>query len=176
METTRTHVYGFSTRVPATALLIGTQSNVATSEFACGPLNLNVTSPAIALEEKVEHLSENLGKIRDEIHGPLKPDSSNWTSFAGTIGYTAPDEKCDVYSFGVPTMDILIGSHPGDLISCFLSSSSAPEANDQQILLKDVIDQRLSPPVRQVAKDVVSTTKLAFTCLNGNPKFRPTMR
>ncbi|KAE8717892.1 hypothetical protein F3Y22_tig00110020pilonHSYRG00239 [Hibiscus syriacus] len=81
------------------------------------------------------------------IKGLLKPDSSYWTSLAGTYGYIAPelahtlrvDEKCDVYSFG--------------------------------ILLKDVIDQRLSPPVSRDAKDVVSTTNLAFACLNGNPNF-----
>ncbi|EOX96417.1 Uncharacterized protein TCM_005665 [Theobroma cacao] len=43
------------------ALLIGTHINVATSESACGPMPLNATSPAIALEEKVENLLENLG-------------------------------------------------------------------------------------------------------------------
>ncbi|XP_022762089.1 MDIS1-interacting receptor like kinase 2-like [Durio zibethinus] len=91
------------------------------------------------------------------------------------------DERCDVYSFGVLTMEIFMGRHPGDLISCLPLSSSASTStsvpnDNQQILLKDVIDQRLSPPVRQVAKDVVSTTKLAFACLNGNPQLRPTMR
>ncbi|XP_022762087.1 MDIS1-interacting receptor like kinase 2-like [Durio zibethinus] len=121
----------------------------------------------------------------------LRPDSSNWTSLTGTFGYIAPelaytmkvDERCDVYSFGVLTMEIFMGRHPGDLISCLPSSSSALAStstsipNDNQlILLKDVIDQRLSPPVRQVAKDVVSTTKLAFACLNGSPQLRPTMR
>ncbi|XP_022741996.1 MDIS1-interacting receptor like kinase 2-like [Durio zibethinus] len=86
------------------------------------------------------------------------------------------DERCDIYSFGVLTMEILMGRHPGDLISCLSSSTSTSVPNDnQQILLKDVIDQRLPPPVRQVAKDVVSTTRLAFACLNGNPRLRPTM-
>ncbi|XVF82342.1 hypothetical protein PTKIN_Ptkin16aG0038900 [Pterospermum kingtungense] len=110
----------------------------------------------------------------------VKPDSSNWTSLAGTFGYIAPelaytmkaDEKCDVYSFGVLTMEVLMGMHPGDLP--LILSSSAP--HDQQILLKDVIDQRLSPPIREVTKDVVSTTKLAFACLNGDPQLRPTMQ
>ncbi|XP_022764358.1 MDIS1-interacting receptor like kinase 2-like [Durio zibethinus] len=91
------------------------------------------------------------------------------------------DERCDVYSFGVLTMEIFMGRYPDDLTSCLPSSSSASTstlvANDNhQILLKDVIDQRLSPPTRQVAKDVVSNTKLAFACLNGNPQLRPTMR
>ncbi|EOY16724.1 Uncharacterized protein TCM_035601 [Theobroma cacao] len=61
IKTARTHVYGFGTRVPATALLTGTHSIVATSEFACGPINSNATSPVIALEEKVKNLLENLG-------------------------------------------------------------------------------------------------------------------
>ncbi|XP_021275913.1 uncharacterized protein LOC110410507 isoform X2 [Herrania umbratica] len=72
METTCTHVYGFGTRVPVTALLNGTQSNAATSESACGPINANVTSPAIALEEKVKNLSNNLDKIHEEIREEIK--------------------------------------------------------------------------------------------------------
>ncbi|XWS08259.1 hypothetical protein CRYUN_Cryun41cG0064600 [Craigia yunnanensis] len=67
-----------------------------------------------------------------------------------------------------------MGNHPGDLLSYLSSSASAP--NDQQVLLKDVIDQRLSPPVREVSNDVVSTTKLAFACMNGDPQLRPTMQ
>ncbi|MFQ6646536.1 hypothetical protein Gotur_020103 [Gossypium turneri] len=116
----------------------------------------------------------------------LKPDSSNWTSLAGTYGYIAPelaytmrvDEKCDVYSFGVLTMEVFMGRHPGDLISYFssLESTSSSTSNDQQVLLKDTIDQRLSPPVGQSAKDLVSTMKIAVACLNGNPQLRPTMQ
>ncbi|GKV48862.1 hypothetical protein SLEP1_g55652 [Rubroshorea leprosula] len=109
----------------------------------------------------------------------LKPDSSNWTSFAGTFGYIAPElaytmqvsEKCDVYSFGVVTMEIIMGRHPGDLISDLWTP------NGQQMLLKDVIDQCLKPQRRnKVAEQVVATTKLAFTCLHSNPQFRPTMQ
>ncbi|GKV51824.1 hypothetical protein SLEP1_g58448 [Rubroshorea leprosula] len=109
----------------------------------------------------------------------LKPDCSNWTSFAGTFGYTAPEfaytmqasEKCDVYSFGVVAMEVLIGMHPGDLISDLWTS------NGQQVLLRDVIDQCLQPQRKnRVAEQVVSTTKLAFACLNVNPQLRPTMQ
>ncbi|XVE78275.1 hypothetical protein DITRI_Ditri13aG0131700 [Diplodiscus trichospermus] len=122
----------------------------------------------------------------------LKPDTSNWTSLAGTYGYIAPelaytmkvDEKCDVYSFGVLTMEILMGMHPGDLLSCLSSSASTSASalestlkpNGQQILLKDVIDQRLPSPVNEVAEEVVCTWKLAFACLNGNPQLRSTMQ
>ncbi|MBA0749803.1 hypothetical protein Gogos_003694 [Gossypium gossypioides] len=71
----------------------------------------------------------------------LKPDSSNWTSLAGTYDYIAPklaytmrvDEKCDVYSFGVLTMEVCMGRHAGDLISYFssLESTSSLMSNDQ---------------------------------------------
>ncbi|KAK4837077.1 hypothetical protein QYF36_002639 [Acer negundo] len=55
----------------------------------------------------------------------LKPDSSNWTAAAGTYGYIAPElaytmavtGKCDVYSIGVLVLEILMGRHPGELIS-----------------------------------------------------------
>ncbi|TYH50900.1 hypothetical protein ES332_D10G236000v1 [Gossypium tomentosum] len=116
----------------------------------------------------------------------LKPDSSNWTSLAGTYGYIAPelaytmrvDEKSDVYSFGVITMEVCLGRHPGDLISYFssLESTSSSLSNDQQVLLKDIIDQRLSLPVGQSAEDLVCTMKIALACLNGNPQLRPTMQ
>ncbi|XP_039039946.1 MDIS1-interacting receptor like kinase 2-like [Hibiscus syriacus] len=110
----------------------------------------------------------------------LRPDCTNWTSLVGTYGYIAPelaysmrvDEKCDVYSFGVLTIEVLMGRHPGNLLSCLTSSSS----KDHRSLLKDVIDQRLSPPVTKTAEDIFSTLKIAFACLNSDPQLRPTMR
>nr|KJB73154.1 hypothetical protein B456_011G218200 [Gossypium raimondii] len=110
----------------------------------------------------------------------LKPDSSNWTSLASTYGYIAPDKKSDVYCFGVLTIEVLMGRHPGDLLSYLSSSASASTlpfmSNDQHVLLKDVIDQRLSPPEIDAAEGVVSTIKIAFACLNGNPQHRPAMQ
>ncbi|KAL7258045.1 hypothetical protein ACSBR1_004214 [Camellia fascicularis] len=116
----------------------------------------------------------------------MKPDSSNWTSFAGTFGYATPElaytmevnERCDVYSFGVLTMEVIMGKHPGDLIF-FLSSSSSSSSSTSTahgILLKDVLDQRLPTPENQVAEQVVVVAKLAFACLHANPPSRPTMR
>ncbi|KAL9316143.1 hypothetical protein ACSQ67_017144 [Phaseolus vulgaris] len=111
----------------------------------------------------------------------LDPNSRNLTSFAGTYGYAAPElaytmevnEKCDVFSFGVLCMEIIMGNHPRDLISWMHSPSSTPETSN--LLLKDVIDQRLPLPVMPVVLEVVLIAKVAFACLNERPFSRPTM-
>ncbi|KAI8014654.1 MDIS1-interacting receptor like kinase 2 [Camellia lanceoleosa] len=124
----------------------------------------------------------------------------------GTIGYAAPElaytmevnEKLDVYSFGVLTLEVLMGKHPSDLISSLSSSlwlpsssssssSSPPTAYD--ILLKDILDTRLPPPRNHMEKEVVllckaSTSMLAqftmptnnATSLRGTIKERPPLR
>nr|XP_048324184.1 MDIS1-interacting receptor like kinase 2-like [Ziziphus jujuba var. spinosa] len=117
----------------------------------------------------------------------LKPDPSNWTSFARTFGYAAPElaytmrvnEKCDVYSFGVVLLDILIGRHPGDLVSSLslswsLSSSATPAYD--QVAVMDTLEQRLPPLNHQEAREVLSLAKIAFACLHGNPQSRATMK
>ncbi|KAK9075883.1 hypothetical protein SSX86_004212 [Deinandra increscens subsp. villosa] len=107
----------------------------------------------------------------------LKPHSSNWTSFAGTFGYAAPElaytmevtEKCDVYSFGILTLEVIMGKHPRDI----LTSSQDMES----ISLSDIPDQRLAPPGQeQIAKQVESLVKIAFSCLHQSPHSRPSMR
>ena len=80
-------------------------------------------------------------------------------------------EKCDVYSFGVLAFEVLMGKHPGDLILTLHSSSTA-----QDILLKDVLDQRLSPPSARTADVVISVAVVALICVRANPQSRPNMR
>uniref|UniRef100_F6HK87 non-specific serine/threonine protein kinase n=1 Tax=Vitis vinifera TaxID=29760 RepID=F6HK87_VITVI len=116
----------------------------------------------------------------------LKLDSSNWNSFAGTFGYTAPelaytmkvDNKTDVYSFGVVTLEVIMGRHPGELISWLSSSASSSSSIStvDYILLNDVMDQHPSPPVNQVAEEVALAVKLTFACLHVKPQSRPTMQ
>ena len=85
------------------------------------------------------------------------------------------NEKCDIYSFGVLALEVIMGKHPGDLIS-ILSPLSATASTTYNIQLKDMLDQRLETPRNQVALKVVSIAKLAFSCLETNPKSRPTMQ
>eukprot|EP00261_Vitis_vinifera_P037843 XP_019079086.1 PREDICTED: probable leucine-rich repeat receptor-like protein kinase At1g35710 [Vitis vinifera] len=150
----------------------------------CSPpvIHRDISSNNVLLDSEYEAHVSDFGTAR-----LLKSDSSNWTSFAGTFGYTAPelaytmkvDNKTDVYSFGVVTLEVIMGRHPGELISSLLSSASSSSASPSTVghfLLNDVIDQRPSPPVNQVAEEVVVAVKLAFACLCVNPQSRPTMQ
>ena len=87
------------------------------------------------------------------------------------------DEKCDIYSFGVITLEIVMGKHPGDLISLLsLPFASSSTSTPHDVLLKDVLDQRLAHPSNEVAKEVVMVTKIALACLHTNSQYRPTMQ
>ena len=82
-------------------------------------------------------------------------------------------EKCDVYSFGVLCVEILMGKHPGDLATSLLSSSTASVTYD--LLLVDVIDQRPPRPYNSVAGDTILIEKLTLNSLKQSPQSRPTM-
>ncbi|MFQ6652014.1 hypothetical protein Gotur_024087, partial [Gossypium turneri] len=111
----------------------------------------------------------------------LDLESSNQTMIVGTCGYVAPGElaytmvitkKCDVYSFGVVALETLMGKHPEELLSWLSSPTSLVNMR-----LIDVLDNRLPLPASQsVAQNLVRIATLAFTCLNPQPKSRPTMK
>ncbi|BBG99345.1 Leucine-rich repeat receptor-like protein kinase family protein [Prunus dulcis] len=145
----------------------------------------DISSKNILLDSEYEACLSDFGTAKI-----LNPDSTNWTAAVGTHGYMAPElaytvevnENCDVYSFGVVTLEIIMGKHPGDLLSSFTSVSSSSSSSSSsalpahQIPIVDVLDQRISPPMHQVASEVVSLVKIAFSCLNSSPKSRPTMK
>ncbi|GAB4838453.1 hypothetical protein Ancab_027987 [Ancistrocladus abbreviatus] len=132
----------------------------------------------------------------------LSLDSSNCTELAGTYGYIAPElaytmkvtEKCDVYSFGVLALEVIIGSHPGHLISSFSVSSSssthsssslpsipsssciAPPPNPNHLLLQDMLDNRPPAPTPEMVDEVAAIIKLALTCILSIPQLRPSMQ
>ncbi|RVW27705.1 MDIS1-interacting receptor like kinase 2 [Vitis vinifera] len=80
----------------------------------CSPpiVHRDILSNNVLLDSEYEAHVFDFGTTR-----LLKLDSSNWTSFAGTFGYTTPelaytmkvDNKTDVYSFGVVTLEVIIG-------------------------------------------------------------------
>lgn len=78
--------------------------------------------------------------------------------------------KCDVYSFGVVALEVMMGTHPGDLIT----SLSSPDS--LHTLLVHALDGRLPPPTGQVASAVVLAVAAALACVNENPESRPTMQ
>lgn len=92
--------------------------------------------------------------------------------FLAELAYTMiVTKKCDVYSYGVVALEVLMGKHPGDL----LSSLSSP--SNSNIMLVDVLDPRLPPPIDgKVVQNIVLLFAVAFACLRSNPKSRPTMQ
>ncbi|KAL7172641.1 hypothetical protein ACSBR2_032177 [Camellia fascicularis] len=86
-------------------------------------------------------------------------------------------EKCDVYSFGVVALEVMMGKHPGELLTTLSTSSLSPSlSNDQDLFLKDVLDQRLLPPTGQLADGVVFIVSVALACTRAAPETRPDMR
>ncbi|XP_030924985.1 MDIS1-interacting receptor like kinase 2-like [Quercus lobata] len=131
----------------------------------------DITSNNILLNFELEAFVSDFGTAR-----LLDSDTSNQTLMAGTYGYIAPElaytmkvtEKSDVYSFGVVALEILMGRHPGEL----LTSLSSP----QSVMLNEILDKRLPPPNRLVAQDVFLVAAISFACLRAKPKSRPTMK
>ncbi|XP_061362656.1 MDIS1-interacting receptor like kinase 2-like [Gastrolobium bilobum] len=144
----------------------------------CSPpiIHCDISSKNVLLDLEYEAHVSDFGTAKF-----LKPDSQSWTTCAYTFGYAAPElaqtmkvnEKCDVFSFGVLSLEILMGKHPGDLISSLSSSSTASMTYD--LLLIDVLDERPHQPVKPIVGDVILIARLAFSCLNENPSSRPTM-
>ncbi|XP_050147128.1 MDIS1-interacting receptor like kinase 2-like isoform X20 [Malus sylvestris] len=146
----------------------------------CSPpiVHRDVTVNNVLLEQDFEPRLSDFGTAR-----LLSIDSSNWTNIVGSLGYMAPElayimqvtEKCDVYSFGVVALEVMMGRHPGDLLESQLSESSASMKGNADLLLKDVLDQRLEPPANELAKAVVLVMSIALACIRTRPRLRPTM-
>lgn len=98
--------------------------------------------------------------------------SSLCTELAYTMKVT---DKCDVYSFGVLALEVLMGRHPGEMLEALLESSKTLQDNTE-MLLKDAIDQRLEPPTGELAEAVVFVVSIGLACTRYRPELRPTMR
>ncbi|KAJ6889851.1 MDIS1-interacting receptor like kinase 2-like [Populus alba x Populus x berolinensis] len=164
-------------------LIKGVANALSYMHHDCSPpiIHRDISSNNVLLDSEYEAHVSDFGTAR-----LLMPDSSNWTSFAGTFGYTAPelaytmkvDEKCDVYSFGVLTLEVMMGKHPGDFISSLMlsASTSSSSPSGHNTIFKDVLDQHLPPPENELADGVAHVVKLAFACLQTDPHYRPTMQ
>ncbi|XP_014516669.1 probable leucine-rich repeat receptor-like protein kinase At1g35710 [Vigna radiata var. radiata] len=133
----------------------------------------DVTSSNVLLNSQLEACLSDFGTAR-----LLDPDSSNQTLVVGTYGYIAPElaytlsvtEKCDVYSFGIVTLETLMGKHPRELISTLSNPIT------QNMLVKDLLDSRLPPPHEKDAQDVNLVINVALSCLCSKPNLRPSMQ
>lgn len=72
-------------------------------------------------------------------------------------------EKCDVYSFGVLTLEVIRGSHPGHLLG------------NENIELMDILDSRLPSPSIHIKDQMSQVIKIAVSCLHIDLESRPTM-
>lgn len=77
-------------------------------------------------------------------------------------------EKCDVYSFGVLALEVVMGKHPGELLSVL------PIEGDK-LSLMDVLDPRLQPPNGPISQELALVVSQAFACTGTDPMSRPTM-
>ncbi|XP_030946069.1 MDIS1-interacting receptor like kinase 2-like [Quercus lobata] len=169
-------LYGFCSHPRHSFLIYNVSHALCYTHHDISPpiIHRDISSNNILLDGEYEAHISDFGTAK-----LLKPDSSNWTALAGTYGYIAPElaytmevtEKCEVYSFGVLTLEVIKGEHPGDFISRLLSPSVMEEVE-----LKDVLDQRLAPPPSHFEDELINILKFASACLNANPQSRPTMQ
>ncbi|RCV43437.1 hypothetical protein SETIT_9G294400v2 [Setaria italica] len=135
-----------------TALVEDVAQAIAYLHYECNPpiIHRDITSNNILLDTRFEAYVSDFGTARI-----LKPDSSNWNALAGTYGYIAP-EKCDVYSFGVFVLEVVVGGGGGGG--------------------REILDLRSSPPTTIEEEGIVLLVKVAFSCLGASPQARPTMQ
>nr|GMD95592.1 MDIS1-interacting receptor like kinase 2-like isoform X2 [Ipomoea batatas] len=132
----------------------------------CSPpiVHGNISSSNILLDADFEPHISDFGTAK-----LLRRDASNFSTIEGTYGYIAPEfaftedvtENCDVYSFGVLTLEIIMGKHPGDSI-------------DVIKFFSERLDPRLPQPENEEERALIYIDTMARICLN--PKTRPTMQ
>jgi hypothetical protein len=62
-----------------------------------------------------------------------------------------------------------MGRHPTELLTSLSSSS-------QNVMLHEILDQRLPPPNHLVAQDIFLVATIAFACVHTKPKSWPIMK
>ncbi|XP_019102964.2 MDIS1-interacting receptor like kinase 2 [Beta vulgaris subsp. vulgaris] len=159
-------------------IIKGVADALAYLHHSCLPsvVHRDISSKNVLLCSQLEARVSDFGTAKF-----LNPDSSNWTVLAGTYGYLAPElaytmavtEKCDVYSFGILALEVLMGAHPQEHIMTLCSNFSD---DHEKIQLNEVLDSRLAYPTgKKVIQQLEFVLELATFCLKNNPLSRPTM-
>ncbi|KAJ1421468.1 Tyrosine-protein kinase, active site [Sesbania bispinosa] len=122
----------------------------------CSPpiVHCDISSKNVLLDLEYEAHISDFGTAKF-----LKPGPCSWTPLVGTLGYIAPE--------------ILMGKHPGELMSSLVSSSTA--LMTYNLFLIDVLDKRPPQPMKSIVGEVIMIATLALACLSENPNSRPTM-
>jgi len=140
----------------------------------CNPpiIHCDITSNIILLDADFKSYVSDFGIAR-----MLKPDSSNWSELAGTYGYIAPElsytsvvtAKCDVYSFGVLVLEIVMGMYPSEI------QSLASRVQHHELVMEDMLDKRPSSPTSVEEREIALLVEVAFACQQTS-QFRPEMK
>ncbi|KAK1308740.1 putative LRR receptor-like serine/threonine-protein kinase [Acorus calamus] len=153
----------------------GVANALAYMHHDCTPriVHRDVTSNNILFNTEFKVCVSDFGTSR-----LLRSGASNWTALAGTCGYLAPElaytmnvtEKCDIYSFGVVALEMIMGRHPWEITLAIFSGEC------QNVDARVLFDARLPYPTREVEKELISIMVLALACLRTDPKSRPPMQ
>ncbi|KAE8647935.1 hypothetical protein Csa_000317 [Cucumis sativus] len=136
-------------------------------------VHCDVTTKNVLLDVDFEAHVADFGTARF-----LKFDALHSTDVAGTHGYMAPElaytskvtEKCDIYSFGVVSLEVLMGRHPGEALLPLQSSAQ------KAIEMEASLDPRLAcPQTGKLLSELSSLVSIAISCVQAEPHLRPTM-
>ena len=85
-------------------------------------------------------------------------------------------DKCDVYSFRVLGLEILMGKHTGKLISCLQSDRDSYYESNCVEDYNGLMDSCLSVPTSQSVVDELGLVlNVALSCISAKPESRPSM-
>ncbi|KAK7267689.1 hypothetical protein RIF29_20367 [Crotalaria pallida] len=130
----------------------------------CKPsiVHRDITGNNILVDSDLEPKISDFGTAR-----LLQDGDSNWTAPAGSYGYIAPElaftlkvaEKCDVYSFGIVALEIMVGRYPRELLLCL-------ESGGLDKHLVDVLDKRLPHSTGPSRHLLILVACLALKCIH----------
>ena len=90
--------------------------------------------------------------------------------FDAELSYTSVvTAKCDVYSFGVLVLEIVMGMYPSEI------QSLASRVQHHELVMEDMLDKRPSSPTSVEEREIALLVEVAFACQQTSPQFRPEM-